>query len=89
MRGAGDTMAPMWISLISTILLRVPIAYGLAYLTRNAANPNGQPKALFFSLMISWTLGAVMSAITYARGKWKTKMIASAELAQAQAAKNQ
>jgi Na+-driven multidrug efflux pump len=26
MRGAGDTMTPMWISLITTIALRVPIA---------------------------------------------------------------
>jgi len=87
MRGAGDTMTPMWISIISTIVLRVPIAYGLAFLTRTAEYPNGQPKALFFSLMISWTLGAVMSAVMYARGKWRTRMIASAEIAQAQAAK--
>ncbi len=89
MRGAGDTMTPMWISLISTIALRVPIAYGLAYLTRNAEYPNGQPKALFFSLMISWTLGAVMSVVMYAIGKWKVKMVASAERAQAEAKQNQ
>ena len=88
MRGAGDTMTPMWISIISTIVLRVPIAYGLAYLTRAADYPQGHPRALFFSLLISWTLGAVMSAVMYARGKWKTRMIASAELAQAQAAQN-
>ena len=88
MRGAGDTMTPMWISIISTIVLRVPIAYGLAYLTRAADYPQGHPRALFFSQLISWTLGAVMSAIMYARGKWKTRMIASAELAQAQAAQN-
>ena len=30
MRGAGDTMTPMWISMITTIVIRVPIAYGLA-----------------------------------------------------------
>ena len=85
MRGAGDTMTPMWISLISNILFRVPVAYGLAYLTRNAEFPNGQPKAIFFSLLIAWTFGAVLSAVMYARGKWKTRMFASAEQAQAQA----
>ncbi|MBQ3127283.1 MAG: MATE family efflux transporter, partial [Clostridia bacterium] len=34
MRGAGDTMTPMWISLITTVAIRVPIAYGISYLTR-------------------------------------------------------
>ena len=74
MRGAGDTVTPMWISVISTILLRVPAAYGLAYLTRTAEFPTGQPQALFGSLMISWTLGMVISVIVYAVGKWKRKM---------------
>ncbi|MCF6463093.1 MATE family efflux transporter, partial [Clostridium sp. Cult1] len=32
MRGAGDTITPMWISLITTVVIRVPVAYGLAYL---------------------------------------------------------
>ena len=34
MRGAGDTMTPMWISLVTTVVVRVPIAYGLEFLTR-------------------------------------------------------
>ncbi len=89
LRGAGDTMTPMWISLCTTILLRVPVAYGLAYLTRSADFPKGKPQALFLSLLISWTLGAVISCVVYAKGKWKTVMYASAEKAQADAAKNQ
>ena len=28
MRGAGDTVTPMWISIATTILIRVPVAYG-------------------------------------------------------------
>ena len=28
MRGAGDTVTPMWISLITTVAIRVPVAYG-------------------------------------------------------------
>ena len=76
MRGAGDTVSPMWISIISTILIRVPVAYLLAYLTKNEAYPHGQPIALFGSLMISWVLGMVISIVVYAIGKWKKKMYA-------------
>ena len=75
MRGAGDTMTPMWISMISTILIRVPVAYGLAYLTRSEEYPHGAPIALFGSLMISWVLGMVISIIVFAIGKWKKKMM--------------
>ena len=75
MRGAGDTVSPMWISIISTILIRVPAAYLLAHLTKTADFPHGQPIALFGSLMISWVLGMVLSIIVYSVGKWKKKML--------------
>ena len=74
MRGAGDTVTPMWISFISTIGIRVPVAYLLAYLTRNAAYPHGQPIALFGSLMFSWVMGMIISVIIFSMGKWKKKM---------------
>ena len=77
MRGAGDTVSPMWISIISTIIIRVPLAYWLADLTKNDAYPHGQPIALFGSLMISWVMGMVLSIIVFAIGKWKKKMLAS------------
>jgi len=77
MRGAGDTVTPMWISIISTIFLRIPVAYGMAYLTRSAEFPHGHPASLFMSLLVSWTLGMVMSVIAYSVGKWKKKMYAS------------
>ena len=70
MRGAGDTMTPMWISLVSTIIIRVPLAYTLA---RSAAYPTGRPEALWTSLLICWTLGALFSTIFFRRGKWKRK----------------
>ena len=75
MRGAGDTTTPMWVSMISTIFIRVPVAYGLAYLTRTPDFPHGQPIALFSTLMISWTLGMVISIIVFSIGKWKKKML--------------
>ena len=75
MRGAGDTVTPMWISIISTIILRIPVAYIMANLTASEAWPHGHPFSLSASLLVSWVLGAIMSVIVYARGKWKKKMI--------------
>ena len=78
MRGAGDTVSPMWISIASTIAIRIPIAYWLAALTTTPEFPHGQPIALFGSLMISWVLGMVLSIIVFAIGKWKKKMLSLA-----------
>ncbi|HOB35814.1 MAG: MATE family efflux transporter [Firmicutes bacterium] len=75
MRGAGDAMTPMWISLIAAVLLRVPTAYGLAYLTRSALYPNGRPESPFISLLVSWTLGAVITAVIFKRGAWRQRML--------------
>lgn len=77
MRGAGDTMTPMWISLITTVILRVPVAYGIAYLTRSAAYPTGRPESTFISLVVSWTLGAIITIIFFKRGKWRSKGFAN------------
>ena len=74
MRGCGDTVSPMWISMISIILIRVPVAYLLAYLTRSPEFPHGNPIALFGSLMISWVIGMLMSVIMFKYGKWRNKI---------------
>ncbi len=74
MRGAGDTVTPMWLSMISTVLLRLPLAYGLAALTRCEPYPNGRPEALFGSMLITWVLGAAMHFIAYRSGIWKKKI---------------
>lgn len=75
MRGAGDTMTPMWISIATTILIRVPIAYGISYLTRTPQLPNGRQECIFISLLISWVLGALITYVFYRRGKWKEKAV--------------
>lgn len=75
MRGAGDTMTPMWISLITTVLIRVPLAYGISYLTRTAELPFGRCECIQISLLTSWLFGALITAIFYRFGKWKSKKI--------------
>jgi len=75
MRGAGDTITPMWISLITTVVIRVPVAYGLAYLTRSAEYPTGRPESIFISLLASWVMGAIINTIFYKKGNWRKKAI--------------
>ena len=75
MRGAGDTVTPMWISLITTVAIRVPIAYGISFLTRTAELPYGQKECIQISLLASWLIGALLTAFFYRLGKWKNRAI--------------
>lgn len=77
LRGAGDTVTPMWISIISTVLLRVPVAYVLAFLTRSEQFPHGHPYALSISLLVAWVMGMVMSVIAFRFGKVRKTMLAA------------
>jgi len=74
MRGAGKTMIPMWISIIATILIRLPLAWLLAFFTRSQAWPHGNPQALFASLLISWVLAMVMTVIAHRKGAWRRRL---------------
>lgn len=75
MRGAGDTMTPMWISLLTTVGIRIPVAYGISWMTRTPELPNGNSDCVFISLLSSWVLGAIITAVLYRRGKWREKAI--------------
>lgn len=72
-RGAGDTLTPMWISFVTTIIIRIPLAYGIAYFTKSPELPNGSYKCLYISLLTSWVLGAIITTIFYIKGSWKKK----------------
>ena len=74
MRGAGETVAPMWISIINTVIIRLPLAYLMAYMTRSPQWPNGHPDAIFASLLITWIMGMLMSAAVYRMGKWRKRL---------------
>ena len=76
MRGAGDTLTPMWISIVTTVLIRIPVAYGIAYITRSETAPGGDSACIFISLLISWVLGALITMLFYKIGKWKSKAAA-------------
>lgn len=74
MRGAGDTVTPMWIGLITTVAMRIPLAYSLAYLTRSPEFPNGRPEALFGSMLITWVLGMIIHYVVFRIGPWKKRL---------------
>jgi len=75
MRGAGDTVTPMWISMLTTVAVRVPLAYGLVYLTKTPELPQGRYESLWISLLCSWVLGALFTYLFYRIGRWKKKAL--------------
>lgn len=75
MRGAGDTVTPMVISILTTIAIRLPVAYAMAYLTRSPELPTGAPESIFWSQLLSWLVGALLTVILYRHGKWRSKAV--------------
>lgn len=74
MRGAGDTVTPMWISFGTTIAMRLPVAYGMVWLTRRLGTPVlTQERMVFVSLLAAWMAGMLITLVVYRRGKWKRK----------------
>ena len=78
LRGSGDTVSSMWISIVTTVIIRTPLAYLMAWMTRSEAYPVGRPEVLVISLMVAWIVGAVLAAIVYRTGGWRNKAITSA-----------
>lgn len=74
-RGAGDTVAPMWISLITNVVVRVPLSYGMAYLTRSAAFPAGNPDIIYIGMLVAFICNSAATVVYYRKGKWKERAI--------------
>ncbi len=75
MRGAGDTVTPMWISMVTSIILRVPMAYILVNMTKTPELPQGDCYMMQVSMLITWTIGAFITFMMYKVGRWKNKAI--------------
>ncbi len=67
MRGAGDTVIPMFITLIALWLVRIPVAYlfGIEW---------GEI-GVWWSMPIAWAVGMTLSLIYYSTGRWKLKSV--------------
>ena len=75
MRGAGDTMTPMWISIITTVVIRVPLAYLIVLFTKTPENPVGSEASIYVSLLVSWLIGAFITFLAFKKGNWKRKAV--------------
>ena len=67
--GAGDTRTPTLINLFVFWLWEIPLAYVLAVIMGLG------PQGVFLAVTISFSIFAVVSAIIFRQGKWKTKRI--------------
>jgi putative MATE family efflux protein len=67
--GAGDTWTPTYLNLFIFWLFEIPLAYMLAYKFDMGTN------GVFWAITIAFSLLAIVSAILFRRGKWKTKEI--------------
>lgn len=67
--GAGDTMTPTRINLVCFWLIEIPLAYLLA-LTFGF-----EERGVYFAIVISESLTAVLGFFIFLRGKWKLKIL--------------
>ncbi len=75
MRGAGDTMTPMWISIFQTLGVRVVLAYLFVHLSKTPELPQGDQNMLYVSLLCAWLIGTAVTCFFFFRGNWKKKAI--------------
>ncbi|HDP75308.1 MAG TPA: MATE family efflux transporter [Bacteroidales bacterium] len=69
LRGAGAAVIPMYITLLSLWIVRIPLAYLLS-------KTFGLGEAgIWWSIPIGWLMGAVASAFYYRLGNWKDKSV--------------
>ncbi|HAN00118.1 MAG TPA: MATE family efflux transporter [Marinilabiliales bacterium] len=66
-RGAGATLVPMFISVLSLWLIRIPVA---AILSKSMGEAG-----IWWSIPIAWAIGFIGAFAYYLSGKWKGKVI--------------
>jgi len=69
LRGAGDTLIPMFITLFSLWVIRIPVAHFLSI------SPGTGITGVWWSVPIGWLTGLILSYLYYLSGRWKTKTV--------------
>lgn len=67
LRGAGDTLIPMFITLISLWVLRIPASWLLS----KQLGTDG----IWWGIPIAWVVGLIISFFYYRTGNWKNKSV--------------
>jgi putative MATE family efflux protein len=66
-RGAGDTLIPMFFSLLSLWIIRIPMAWFLS----GKIGATG----IWWAIPAGWAIGLVLSYFYYKSGRWKKKSV--------------
>lgn len=69
LRGAGDTLVPMFISLFSLWVIRIPVAWLLS------KNPAIGIQGIWWAIPIGWGAGVILYYSYYRLGYWKKKAV--------------
>ncbi len=85
MRGAGDTLIPMFITLFSLWIIRIPAAVFLSretihFLGLTIKGAGLGAEGIWWSIPAGWGFGMVLSMIYYNTGRWKTKSVIKIEV---------
>jgi Na+-driven multidrug efflux pump len=88
LRGAGDTVIPMFITLLSLWIIRIPLASLFSGRFQETLNSMGiyfdmpplfegtlGEKGIWWSVPFAWLSGAILSFIYYRTGKWRKKAV--------------
>jgi len=67
--GAGDTWTPTIINLFVFWMWELPLAYALAIVFGLG------PRGVFLAMLIAFSTLAVVSAVVFRRGRWKTRIV--------------
>lgn len=67
LRGAGDTLIPMFITIIALWIIRIPMAYYFSSFMGE--------KGIWWSVPTGWAFGAIFATLYLFTGKWKSKGI--------------
>ncbi len=67
MRGAGDTLIPMFITLFALWAIRIPAAWIMSRYFGVAG--------IWWSIPVAWFIGMTLSYLYYLKGNWKLKVV--------------
>jgi putative MATE family efflux protein len=73
LRGAGDTLIPMFITLTSLWVIRIPFAW----IFSKSLGETG----IWWSVPAGWGVGLLLSFLYYLTGRWKTKAVVTSPVA--------
>jgi len=85
MRGAGDTLIPMFLTIFSLWIIRIPAAVFLSQesilLFGHSVKGLGMgADGIWWSIPSGWGIGLLLSVIYYRTGRWKTRTVIKAKL---------